>query len=106
MPAATSKARGLDELRAAGLTPRLLSRIQAAAYVGLCPNAFDAAVGEGALPAPVALGASRRIMWDRAALDEAIDALGKRRDERPEPWTEVQAATGRIELRDPFAVEV
>lgn len=106
MPAATSKARGLDELRAAGLTPRLLSRIQAAAYVGLSPSAFDAAVGEGALPAPISIGESRRIMWDREALDEAIDALGKRRDARTGRWTKVDSATGHIATRDEFAVEV
>lgn len=102
----TSKNAGLEQLRAAGLTPRLLSRTQAAAYVGLSPATFDAAVGKGVLPAPIALGESRRIMWDREALDAAIDALGQRRDERPEPWTEAYAATGRVGPRDEFAVEV
>jgi hypothetical protein len=67
---------------------------------------IDGAVAEAALPAPIALGASRRVMWDRVALDAAIAARAKRRGARPERWTEAHSATGRVGQTDPFAAEV
>lgn len=57
-----------------GMTPRLLSREQAAAYVGLSANQFDEEVRAGRFPASVALYVTRRRLWDRSALDAALDS--------------------------------
>jgi predicted DNA-binding transcriptional regulator AlpA len=53
--------------------PRGLSRAQAAAYVGLSPNSFDAQVAAGIFPQPVRMGS--RVLYDRRALDRAFDRL-------------------------------
>src|SRR5947207_1590644 len=57
----------------AGITPRGLSRRAAAEYCGLAPSTFDARVNEGLLPSPVFPG--RRRVWDRLALDRALNSL-------------------------------
>lgn len=56
----------------ASLPPRLLSREQAAEYVGVSPTAFDELV-PGTMPAPTRLG--RRVLWDRHQLDRVVDRL-------------------------------
>lgn len=55
--------------------PRLLSREQAAAYVGVSPNLFDAEMKKGLWPQPIKRGDSKRarLTWDRLALDRSID---------------------------------
>jgi predicted DNA-binding transcriptional regulator AlpA len=58
---------------AATIQPRLLSRDEAAVYVGLSPNAFDAEVAAGTFPAPFKLAKIRRLLWDVRALDLAMD---------------------------------
>jgi hypothetical protein len=57
-----------------GMTPRLLSREEAAAYVGLSPNSFDIEVRAGTFAGPVRLKRVDRRLWDRKALDLALDA--------------------------------
>jgi len=57
----------------AGIAPRGLSRRAAAEYCGLLPTTFDARVNDGLLPAPVFSGRSR--VWDRLALDHALNLL-------------------------------
>jgi predicted DNA-binding transcriptional regulator AlpA len=57
----------------APIQPRLLSRDEAATYVGLSPNAFDAEVAAGTFPAPFKLNRIRRLLWDVRALDAAMD---------------------------------
>jgi predicted DNA-binding transcriptional regulator AlpA len=57
----------------AGLAPRGLSRVEAAAYVGICPTTFDRLVAERAMPSAKRIG--RRLVWDRLALDAAFAAL-------------------------------
>ena len=52
---------------------RGLSRIEAAAYVGLGVTFFDQKVREGALPKPLKIG--KRKLWDRRELDAAFDKL-------------------------------
>lgn len=52
---------------------RLLSRKEAAAYVGLSPNAFDKAVSLGHYPAPNRLTGIDRVQWDRVSLDSVIN---------------------------------
>lgn len=55
-------------------TPRLLSREQAAAYVGLSPEAFLKEVMAGTFPHPFPLRRTRRRLWDKAELDRILDA--------------------------------
>lgn len=55
------------------IPPRLLSREEAAAYVGLSPTTFDLEVAAGTFPGPFPLTSARRRLWDIRALDAAID---------------------------------
>jgi predicted DNA-binding transcriptional regulator AlpA len=55
------------------LPPRGLSRVQAAAYIGVSPSLFDEMVKDGRMPKPVRINA--RTVWDRAKLDEAFATL-------------------------------
>lgn len=52
-----------------GMTPRLLSRDQAAAYCGVSPNHFEDEVA----PKVPALQIGRRNLWDRKAIDAWLD---------------------------------
>jgi predicted DNA-binding transcriptional regulator AlpA len=59
------------------IDPRGLSRKQAAAYVGISATLFDRAVRDKIMPAPFRIFG--RVLWDRNALDQAIDrAAGAR----------------------------
>lgn len=54
--------------------PRLLSREEAARYVGTSPVTFDQEVQAGIWPAPLRRGPhGGRLTWDRLALDRAAD---------------------------------
>ena len=55
------------------LAPRGLSRVEAAAYIGLSTGKFDELVADGSMPRPKTVGA--RKLWDRHALDRAFDDL-------------------------------
>ena len=57
----------------AGLAPRALSRVQAAAYCGISPSIFDGLVAERRMPKPARIG--RRLIWCRRQLDRALDEL-------------------------------
>lgn len=52
-----------------GMTPRLLCREFAAAYLGISPNHFDEHVAESVKP--IELG--KRKLWDIRALDRWLD---------------------------------
>lgn len=73
-------------------TARLLSRPEAAAYVGVSPTTFDRMMGDGFMPAPKKVYG--RVLWDVRELDAAIDCLPgggvstKVEDEENE-WNEV-----------------
>jgi hypothetical protein len=71
------------------VTPRALSRVAAAAYVGVSPTKFDQLVKEGRMPAPARLDG--RVLWDRLALDRALDVLFAVTDSRDE-WDISDAA--------------
>lgn len=60
--------------------PRLLSEAQAAAYVSLSRNMFRARVG---VLWPKAIRIGRRKLYDRAALDRAVDGLCPTTSESP-----------------------
>lgn len=82
-----------------GITPRLLPRDKAAAYVGLSPNTFDRQVAAGTFPAPFPLTGLRRRLWDVRALDAAIDrVMGIKADDRATrkaAWQQSRAQTAR-----------
>lgn len=52
---------------------RLLSRVEAAAYVGVSPNTLDRMMTDGFMPGPKRVYG--RVLWDVRALDAAIDSL-------------------------------
>ncbi|RWR12042.1 hypothetical protein D2T33_10165 [Sinirhodobacter populi] len=54
-------------------TRRGLSRVEAAAYIGVSPSTFDKMVQAGEMPAPKRVYA--RVIWDVRALDLAFDDL-------------------------------
>jgi hypothetical protein len=66
-----SSSRAGVEAQYANLRPRLLSRLQAAAYCNISPNTFSGWVRSGRLPPPLP-GTTR---WDLNAIDAALDAL-------------------------------
>lgn len=61
------------DLLPANLSPRGLSRVQAAAYLGIGASLFDELVASRAMPPPKRIK-SRRV-WDRLAIDKAFSAL-------------------------------
>ena len=67
----TSKTGATERLVKLGIPPRLLDLDLAAAYVGLSPATFLNAVKQGHYPAAIADG--RRRVWDRRAIDAAVD---------------------------------
>jgi predicted DNA-binding transcriptional regulator AlpA len=81
-------------MRAASVTPRLLSRAEAAAYLGVAPATLDKAVLAGQFPAPLRIGV--RNLFDRAAIDAKLDSLSgltapaqPAADLEPNEWDEV-----------------
>lgn len=65
------------------LPPRGLSRIEAAAYIGISPTLFDQLVRDGRMPRPKRIGA--RTVWDRQALDIAFASIPDGSDVN-NPW--------------------
>ncbi len=75
-----------------GIAPRLLTREQAAAYLSVSPNTFDAMVEDGVMPRPRLLHGRRRA-WDMRALDAAIDRLPVEGNDgtTDQTWSDVDA---------------
>ena len=65
------------------LTPRGLSRVEAAQYVGVSPSLFDQMVKDGRMPKSAAINARR--IWDRLKLDQAFEELDS---SDVNPWDE------------------
>ena len=65
--------RDRENILPTSLPPRGLSRVQAAAYIGVSPSLFDEMVKDGRMPKPMRINA--RTVWDRIKLDEAFAAL-------------------------------
>lgn len=70
-----------------GAWPLGLSRIEAAAYIGVSAGTFDELVASGHMPGPKRLRA--RKVWDRYALDAAFAALPD--SEEANPWDKMTA---------------
>ncbi|MTK63091.1 MAG: hypothetical protein F8N15_00750 [Methanobacterium sp.] len=66
------------------LAPRGLSRVQAAAYIGVSPSLFDQMVADGRMPKPTRINA--RTVWDRYKVDESFSSLSN--GEERNPWDE------------------
>lgn len=66
------------------LAPRGLSRIEAAAYVGVSPSLFDLLVGDGRMPAPKRINS--RTVWDRKKLDQAFELIPDGDTVDNNPW--------------------
>ena len=65
---------------------RGLHREQAARYIGVGASKFDEMVEDGRMPKPKRIDA--RKVWDRAALDNAFEALPDDGADK-NPWDEV-----------------
>jgi excisionase family DNA binding protein len=65
---------------------RMLSRREAALYVGVSCTTFDNMIEAGLMPKALRIG--RRILWDLHDLDGALDALRDARaaEESANPW--------------------
>lgn len=71
------------------IVPRGLSKIDAAAYIGVSPSLFDTLVKDGRMPKPKRI--NTRTVWDRRKIDEAFDILD---DDSAvcDPWDEILKA--------------
>lgn len=67
-----------------GTWPRLLSREQAAIYLGIGTTLFDTMVSEGRLPKPIE-GFGRRVLWDRWQIDLMVTEMANR--DKDDEWT-------------------
>ncbi|CCJ08215.1 AlpA family transcriptional regulator [Methylocystis sp. SC2] len=76
-----------ENRRRLGITPRLLRRERAAAYLDMSPPSFDKLVKDGVLPAPKKLHSFK--VWDRDDLDALADSLQHDAAARPdETWSD------------------
>jgi predicted DNA-binding transcriptional regulator AlpA len=75
-----------DDILPRSLAPRGLSRVQAAAYIGVSPSLFDEMVKDGRMPQPKRING--RVVWDRFLLDAAFAELPDGKD-RDDPWGKV-----------------
>lgn len=69
-----------------GISPQGLSRLEAAAFVGIGTTTFDSMVRDGRLPQPRRFG--RRAIWDRDTLAAALGgaAAPAANGVEPNPW--------------------
>src|SRR5436853_4348331 len=73
------------------LPPRGLSRVSAAAYVGVSPTSFDAMVQARTMPRPRRALPTGRKVFDKVELDEAIAALphdGEEESQAENTWAD------------------
>jgi predicted DNA-binding transcriptional regulator AlpA len=66
------------------LAPRGLSRVEAAAYVGVSATLFDQLVSDGRMPKPKQIN-SRKI-WDRLRVDQAFEMIPDGDQTMNNPW--------------------
>lgn len=77
----------MTQADAIGFPPRGLSRVKAAAYVGVGTSKFDEMVMDGRMPKPKLV--DRRNIWDRVELDAKFDELPS--EAEVNPWDEAVA---------------
>jgi predicted DNA-binding transcriptional regulator AlpA len=88
--AGTSGARPKRSPKRETAWPRGLRREAAADYVGVSPSHFDEWVKQGIMPKPKKIGGV--VLWDRGALDDALDALFySEADAEAAAWDDVRA---------------
>jgi predicted DNA-binding transcriptional regulator AlpA len=79
------------------LPPRGISRVEAAAFIGVSPSKFDELVDDGRMPRPRRIDG--RKVWDVRELDLAFNALPHEGGEvsEDESWSDLdaQAPTSR-----------
>jgi predicted DNA-binding transcriptional regulator AlpA len=66
------------------VTPRGLSRTEAAFYIGVSPTLFDQLVADGRMPQPKRIN-SRKV-WDRLKIDQRFAALPGDDDGDDQDW--------------------
>ena len=74
----------MDTQRQDIIAPRLLSRPQAAGYIGVSPSTFDKLVADGSMPKPKQVYS--RKLWDIRKLDLSIDQLPGEGELDRNPW--------------------
>lgn len=67
------------------LSPRGLSRVEAARYIGVSPTTFDKMVKDGRMPKPKPIYGRRKV-WDRHQVDIAFAALPDDNDRAEDIW--------------------
>jgi predicted DNA-binding transcriptional regulator AlpA len=72
------------EILPQSLPPRGLSRVEAAAYVGISPSLFDLLVKDGRMPGPKRINS--RTIWDRKKLDQAFELIPDGHSLDNNPW--------------------
>ena len=80
MPASISR----REVLPVSLPPRGLSRVEAAAYVGISPSLFDRGIKDRLWPRPFRVYG--RVLWDRLKLDAAFAALSDAGQDGEDRW--------------------
>jgi predicted DNA-binding transcriptional regulator AlpA len=84
MPMPWPKVNRRADILPLSLAPRGLSRVEAAAYIGVSPSLFDEMVVDGRMPPPKHINS--RVVWDRLKLDIAFEGLPDKQDRNP--WDE------------------
>lgn len=74
------------EILPISLPPRGLSRVEAAAYIGISATLFDALVKDGRMPAPKRI--NNRKIWDRKKLDQSFELIPDGDTVDHNPWDE------------------
>ena len=86
--AAREGSRGRGSVLPSSCPPRGLSRLEAAAYVGVSASKFDELVRDGRMPKPKRVDG--RVIWDRLRLDVAFGELPD--DGAGNPWDDGDTA--------------
>lgn len=82
-----NRAERIRDVLPLSLPPRGLSRVEAAAYIGVSPSLFDMMVRDRRMPCAKRINS--RVVWDRLRLDAAFAALPDEdgdTDAQPDQW--------------------
>lgn len=70
------------------LPPLGLSRVEAAAYIGVSPSMFDLMVKDGRMPGPKRIGG--RVVWDRKKVESYWAALPEDGEDHANPFDRIE----------------